>query len=117
VGRREMSEAASGDGRAVLVPEMAEPALRGGGDVDHVCPGCGAVLAEKIGEGRVWDLVIECPGCGSLAEFPRLPEGSEADGYVFFPAGRYRIRRSVDTRGALLIGVGAIRGRASRHVN
>lgn len=115
--RREMNEAASGDGRAVLVPEMAAPALHGGGDVDHVCPGCGSVLAEKVGEGRIWDLVIECRSCGSLAEFPRLPEGSQADGYIFFPAGRYRITRSVDTRGALLIGVGAVKGRASRHVN
>jgi hypothetical protein len=117
MGRREMSVAGSGDGRAVLVPEMAAPALRGGGDVDYACPGCDAVLAEQVGEGRVWDLVIECRSCGTLAEFPRLPEGSHADGYVFFPAGRYRITRPVDTRGVLLIGVGSIRGRAGPPVH
>ncbi len=111
MGRREMNEAASGEGRAVLVPDMEAAALHGGGDVDWTCPGCGAVLAEQVGEGRIWDLVIECRSCGSLAEFPRLPEGSHADGYVFFPAGRFRITRPVDTRGALLIGIGAVRGR------
>ncbi len=117
MGRREMGETASAEGRAVLVPDIEVPALHGGGDVDWTCPGCGAVLAEEVGEGRIWDLVIECRGCGSLSEFPRLPEGSHADGYVFFPAGRFRITRSVDTRGALLIGIGAIKGRGGPPVH
>jgi hypothetical protein len=115
--RRELTEAETGDGRAVLVPGMAAPALRGGGDLDYTCPGCGSVLAEQVDGARIWDLVVECPSCGTLAEFPRLPEGSNADGYVFFPAGRFRITRSIDTKGALLIGVGAIKGRGSPYLH
>ena len=114
---RELSETGNGVGRAVLVPDRELPALHGGGDVDYTCPGCGSVLAEQVGDGRIWDLVIECRSCGTLAEFPRLPEGSHADGYVFFPAGRYRLTRSVDTRGVLLIGIGAVKGRGGPPVH
>jgi hypothetical protein len=117
MGRREMKEAATGDGRAVIVPDMTTPALRGGGDLDYTCPGCGSVLAEQVDPDRIWDLVVECRSCDALAEFPRLPEGSHADGYVFFPEGRYRIARSIDTRGALLIGVGAIKGRGTPYLH
>jgi hypothetical protein len=115
--RRELKETATEEGRAVLVPGMKEPGLRGGGNIDYTCPGRGSVLAEQVGEGRIWDLVVECGSCGTLAEFPKLAEGSHADGYVFFPAGRFRISRSVDTRGALLVGVGAIRGRAAPYLH
>lgn len=55
--------------RTVIEPEVA-PAFKGEGDVDYVCGNCGAVLAEKLREGQIENIVIHCPKCGKYNEFP-----------------------------------------------
>ena len=114
---RILTEALTGEGRAVIVPDMDGPALRGGGTVTFTCPGCHSVLAEQVAADRIWDLVIECNRCQTFGEFPRLPAGAFAENYVFFPAGRYRITQPLETKGTLLIGVGAIQAGGTPYVH
>ncbi len=99
------------EGRAVLMPDSGTVSLRGAEGVDWACPDCSTVVAETTPIDRVWDLVVQCQECGTYSEFPRLPAGASAVGYVFFPVGHYRLSSSVEIKTAvLIIGVGAITG-------
>jgi hypothetical protein len=96
------------DNRAVLVPRFAGAVLRGGGDERFCCPHCDELLADAVPRDRIWDVVIECFSCHGLAGFPRLPAGSRVQGGVFMPNGRYALDGPIDTKGALLVGEGAV---------
>lgn len=115
--RQRMNRVSKDTGRAVIVPGMIAPSFYGGGNLDFICSSCEAVLAEQIAQNRMWDLVIECRSCNTLSEFPRLSMGTRVEGYVFFPEGRYHISQSIDTRGALMIGVGVIQGGGTQYLN
>lgn len=95
--------------QAVIRTDHDGITFRGEGDIDYTCPHCGRLLAEKMENGKVWDLVIECFGCKKASEFPRLPVGAQAVGYVYYPEGVYRLTETIPVkRGVLMIGIGAI---------
>jgi hypothetical protein len=85
--------------------------LRGTGQIDFMCPHCGRLLAESMEDRSIFDLVIECYKCKLASEFPRLPQGAAASGYVFYPEGVYHVTETISLpRGVIMIGVGAITG-------
>jgi len=104
--------------RAVIFTDHSGPTFFGGGDTTFVCPHCGGTIANLVAADQIWDLVVECGKCRGACEFPRLPEGAKATGYVYVPPGRYRITASLDmSKGALMIGHGAVTGGGVRYPN
>jgi len=55
--------------RTVMKPKVV-PAFKGDGDTDYVCGQCGVVLADKMRQGQVQNIVVRCPKCGKYNEFP-----------------------------------------------
>ncbi len=53
--------------RAVLIPKTL-PAVRGNGDTNYECGGCGVVLLERIAPGQIKGLVFQCPSCSAFSE-------------------------------------------------
>lgn len=54
------------DALASLVSESPGPFFTGDGPLDLLCGECGATLADGMEEGRVRDVVFECPRCGAF---------------------------------------------------
>ena len=53
-----------------VIESKVTPAFKGEGDIDYICGNCGVVLAEKIRQGQIRNIVIHCPKCGQYNEFP-----------------------------------------------
>lgn len=118
MARFTLSKSTNAAGRSVIFVDYSGPAFFGGGDATFVCAHCGEPVASLVAPDRIWDLIVECGHCRGASEFPRLPAGAQASGYVYFPPGRYRITAAVETaNGALLIGHGAITGGGSTFRN
>jgi DNA-directed RNA polymerase subunit RPC12/RpoP len=116
--RFQLAKAADPSDRSRIFVDHAGPAFFGGGDTTYTCGHCGKPVASLVAADRIWDLVVECGHCQRASEFPRLPPGATATGYVFFPKGRYRITAAIDTStGALMIGEGAVTGGGTRFKN
>jgi hypothetical protein len=100
----------SPEGRAVIALHGVLPIMRNEGTTTYACPKCRTALAENLHPNRIWDIVLECPSCQSLSEFPRLPPGASASGFLFIPAGRYVLETTLILRAQLIIGEGVISG-------
>lgn len=48
------------------------PAFRGEGDVNYICAGCDAVIAENMLRGQISDMNVKCPRCGTTSAFPKI---------------------------------------------
>ncbi len=114
----ELPKASATANRAIIFVDHAGPAFFGGGEITYACAHCGKPLANLVASERIWDLVVECGHCRGASEFPRLPKGAKATGYLYFPRGRYRITSAIDTsKGVLMIGEGAITGGGTQFKN
>lgn len=82
--------------------------FRGKGDTSYICPWCDAPFAENVFADKIWDIVVRCHSCDKASEFHRLPIGSTAQGYIFFPVGTFWFDGTLDPAETLIIGVGAI---------
>jgi phage FluMu protein Com len=52
--------------RAVITGNA--PFFTGGGNTNLLCSSCNTILAEKVVDGQVKNLVFKCPKCGSYCE-------------------------------------------------
>lgn len=100
--------------RSVLVPD-AGPALQGfRGDIDYTCPSCRRVLAEDMIDRQVYDIVIQCPSCQVLSEFPRIQPGdalimgARAETYLYVRPGWYRVSQAVEVADGGMVGHGNV---------
>ena len=55
--------------RTVFVGKIL-PFLKGSGDLNLLCGNCKAILAKRINEGQVRNIVIQCPICKFYNEIP-----------------------------------------------
>jgi hypothetical protein len=55
----------------VLVSKVT-PAFKGDGNVNYICAGCHAVIAENAHSGQFSSLCVECPKCGTTSAFPNV---------------------------------------------
>ena len=83
--------------RAALKPDT-NPALRGSGELDYVCGGCGAILAQSIWPNVVYDLGIICSQCGAFNDTPSAIGGTALGNVVYYPVGTYRLTSAVSVR-------------------
>ena len=58
------------EGTRTVIESKVSPAFKGEGDSDYICGNCGAILAEKIRQGQIKNIVMYCPKCGQYNEFP-----------------------------------------------
>ncbi|MCA1707887.1 MAG: hypothetical protein LC808_33275 [Actinobacteria bacterium] len=87
----------------MLCPENA-PVIRGSGNVDFLCHGCGASLIEKVHERQLFDLAIRCPHCAAESVSEARPPGCPLAGRpVLIPAGKYRLSGSLDLPGPVMM--------------
>lgn len=55
----------------VMTPKPGQPVfVDGPGDIDWLCPSCGFVIGEKLEEGQVRRVVVQCAKCGKYSAFP-----------------------------------------------
>lgn len=57
-------------GTRTVIESKVSPAFKGQGDTDYICGNCGAILAGKVRQGQIRNIVIHCPNCGQYNEFP-----------------------------------------------
>jgi len=58
------------EGSRTVIESKLSPAFKGEGEVNYICGSCGAILAEKVRQGQIRNIVIYCPRCGQYNEFP-----------------------------------------------
>jgi predicted RNA-binding Zn-ribbon protein involved in translation (DUF1610 family) len=54
----------------IVLPAMARAAIRGQGDTDYTCAGCGKTLLRRVLHTRIRNLVFKCPDCGAHSRIP-----------------------------------------------
>ena len=58
------------EGSRTVIESNVSPVFKGEGNVDYICGNCGAILAEKVRQGQIRNIVVHCPKCGQYNEFP-----------------------------------------------
>ncbi len=58
------------EGTRTVIESKVTPTFKGEGDLDYICGGCGAIIAEKVRRGQIRNIVVLCPKCGKYNEFP-----------------------------------------------
>lgn len=106
---------------SVLVQGSPHPVYRGVDPAGNrlLCGHClTSVLAERVGEGEMYDLAFRCHACGGLSMGPRLPAGRPLPWQktVLLPPGNYMIKGTIDGKGeAVLAGQDAV-SRAQKEI-
>jgi len=57
------------DSRTVIESKVS-PVFKGEGEVNYICGNCEAILAEKVHQGQIRNIVVRCPKCEQYNEFP-----------------------------------------------
>ena len=57
--------------RSIIVLDKGKKIKGENGSIDLVCGDCEEVLAEKINEGQIFNVVLKC-SCGAYNEMPKL---------------------------------------------
>ena len=55
---------------SIVLPSMKRAAVRGQGDTDYTCAGCGKTLLRKVLDKEIRNLVFKCPHCGAHSRIP-----------------------------------------------
>ena len=58
------------EGSPPVGESKAAPLVTGNGEFDYICGQCEAVLAAKMRQGQIKNLVLQCPTCGKYNKFP-----------------------------------------------
>ena len=79
------------EGWATLTPDRAPMWVGDGrGPVDLICPACGCVLACRLWERSILDVLVRCPECSRLlCSRSRRPGEPVPNAFVLMPDGRY----------------------------
>jgi len=59
------------EGSRTVIESKVSPVFKGEGDVNYICGNCGAILAEKVRQRQIRNIVVLCPKCGQYNEFPK----------------------------------------------
>lgn len=75
-----------------------------------MCAHCGrVVLLRAMADDQLWNLAIQCHGCGGLNALPDLPPGRALPRpVVMIPKGRYLIKATADPKGVVMAGEEAV---------
>lgn len=57
------------EGSRTVIKSKVSPVFKGEGDMNYICGNCGAILAEKVRQGQIRNIVVHCPKCGRYNEF------------------------------------------------
>ena len=57
------------EGTRTVIESKVSPVFKGEGDLDYRCGNCGTILAEKMRQGQIKNIIVHCPKCGQYNEF------------------------------------------------
>jgi hypothetical protein len=60
--------------RSIIEISYIGPAMKGRGDINYVCCGCGQILLEEVAYKQIPYLTIRCRNCRKYNEIPRFHE-------------------------------------------
>ncbi len=53
------------EGTRSVLQRKAKPFIKGKGQINYLCGGCGETLLENVEAGQIKNIVIRCPTCGN----------------------------------------------------